>query len=246
VGKAPVLHKEPLASRLSTSRNGATSNACDAARLAQPGPSSRSVRPLRHHGRQSDMSFLEMLDVLNQQLLARQDDPIAFDHDCREGICGCAHGDQRPPTRPQRATARVAATCARSRTAPSCGSSRGALARSRAQTCGTGASTDHPAGGSSPRARKAPGSNTLLAAQAHADLAMTGRVHRMRACVRPAPTHPPSVRRREGVALGSCPRPTRARHPRVTWWRGWTRRFGVTNHDACRVPKIFPSTSSPS
>ena len=33
-----------------------------------------------------DMSFLEMLDVLNQQLLARKDDPIAFDHDCREGI----------------------------------------------------------------------------------------------------------------------------------------------------------------
>ena len=35
-----------------------------------------------------DMSFLEMLDVLNQQLLARKDEPIAFDHDCREGICG--------------------------------------------------------------------------------------------------------------------------------------------------------------
>src|SRR6266699_2924259 len=34
-----------------------------------------------------DMSFLEMLDVLNQQLLARKDEPIAFDHDCREGIC---------------------------------------------------------------------------------------------------------------------------------------------------------------
>jgi len=37
-----------------------------------------------------DMSFLEMLDVLNQQLLARKDDPIAFDHDCREGSAGCA------------------------------------------------------------------------------------------------------------------------------------------------------------
>jgi succinate dehydrogenase / fumarate reductase iron-sulfur subunit len=35
-----------------------------------------------------DMSFLEMLDVLNQKLLARGEDPIAFDHDCREGICG--------------------------------------------------------------------------------------------------------------------------------------------------------------
>ncbi len=35
-----------------------------------------------------DMSFLEMLDVLNEQLLAADEDPIAFDHDCREGICG--------------------------------------------------------------------------------------------------------------------------------------------------------------
>ena len=35
-----------------------------------------------------DMSFLEMLDVLNEGLIARGEDPIAFDHDCREGICG--------------------------------------------------------------------------------------------------------------------------------------------------------------
>jgi len=35
-----------------------------------------------------DMSFLEMLDVLNEQLLAKNEDPVAFDHDCREGICG--------------------------------------------------------------------------------------------------------------------------------------------------------------
>src|SRR4051794_38482631 len=35
-----------------------------------------------------DMSFLEMLDVLNEQLMARREEPIAFDHDCREGICG--------------------------------------------------------------------------------------------------------------------------------------------------------------
>ncbi|HUJ56922.1 MAG TPA: succinate dehydrogenase/fumarate reductase iron-sulfur subunit [Kofleriaceae bacterium] len=33
-------------------------------------------------------SFLEMLDVLNEQLIARREEPIAFDHDCREGICG--------------------------------------------------------------------------------------------------------------------------------------------------------------
>lgn len=35
-----------------------------------------------------DMSFLEMFDVLNEQLLKKGEDPIAFDHDCREGICG--------------------------------------------------------------------------------------------------------------------------------------------------------------
>src|SRR4051812_1547549 len=38
-----------------------------------------------------DMSFLEMLDVVNEGLIKQGKDPIAFDHDCREGICGsCA------------------------------------------------------------------------------------------------------------------------------------------------------------
>jgi len=35
-----------------------------------------------------DMSFLEMFDVLNEQLIQKNEEPIAFDHDCREGICG--------------------------------------------------------------------------------------------------------------------------------------------------------------
>ena len=35
-----------------------------------------------------DMSFLEMLDVINEDLMRRGEEPIAFDHDCREGICG--------------------------------------------------------------------------------------------------------------------------------------------------------------
>jgi succinate dehydrogenase / fumarate reductase iron-sulfur subunit len=35
-----------------------------------------------------DMSFLEMLDVLNERLVADGEEPVAFDHDCREGICG--------------------------------------------------------------------------------------------------------------------------------------------------------------
>ncbi|MEU8265729.1 succinate dehydrogenase/fumarate reductase iron-sulfur subunit [Sphaerisporangium sp. NPDC049002] len=53
-----------------------------------------------------DMSFLEMLDVLNERLILEGDDPVAFDHDCREGICGMcgmvingvAHGEQRATT----------------------------------------------------------------------------------------------------------------------------------------------------
>src|SRR5215203_211828 len=53
-----------------------------------------------------DMSFLEMLDVVNEGLIERGEDPIAFDHDCREGICGMcglmingvAHGPEQTTT----------------------------------------------------------------------------------------------------------------------------------------------------
>ena len=53
-----------------------------------------------------DMSFLEMLDVVNEELITGDQEPIAFDHDCREGICGMcgmmingiAHGPQRATT----------------------------------------------------------------------------------------------------------------------------------------------------
>jgi succinate dehydrogenase / fumarate reductase, iron-sulfur subunit len=52
-----------------------------------------------------DMSFLEALDVLNEQLTARRDEPIAFDHDCREGICGaCGVVINGRPHGPRRAT----------------------------------------------------------------------------------------------------------------------------------------------
>ncbi|KJD31821.1 fumarate reductase [Tamlana nanhaiensis] len=52
------------------------------------------------------MSFLEMMDVLNEQLIAQGEEPVAFDHDCREGICGMcsmyingeAHGPDRGVT----------------------------------------------------------------------------------------------------------------------------------------------------
>ncbi len=39
-------------------------------------------------GVSEDMSFLEMLDLLNENLTERNEEPVAFDHDCREGICG--------------------------------------------------------------------------------------------------------------------------------------------------------------
>ena len=39
-------------------------------------------------GIDTDMSFLEMLDIVNERLTKQGVDPIAFDHDCREGICG--------------------------------------------------------------------------------------------------------------------------------------------------------------
>jgi len=50
-----------------------------------------------------DMSFLEMLDVLNEQLINKGEDPVAFDHDCREGICGACslqiNGEPHGPDR---------------------------------------------------------------------------------------------------------------------------------------------------
>jgi len=53
-----------------------------------------------------DMSFLEMLDILNQNLIKSGEDPVSFDHDCREGICGScgmmvngeAHGPEKMTT----------------------------------------------------------------------------------------------------------------------------------------------------
>jgi succinate dehydrogenase / fumarate reductase, iron-sulfur subunit len=65
-------------------------------------------RMVRYHldGISPDMSFLEMLDTLNEQLTHKGEEPIAFDHDCREGICGMcsmmingmAHGPERATT----------------------------------------------------------------------------------------------------------------------------------------------------
>ena len=73
----------------------------------QNGPGDRG-RMERYEARDisEHMSFLEMLDVVNEGLIAQGVVPIAFDHDCREGICGMcgfmvngvAHGPQRGTT----------------------------------------------------------------------------------------------------------------------------------------------------
>ena len=47
-----------------------------------------SMKEYKVAGISSDTSFLEMLDVLNQQLIEKGDDVISFDNDCREGVCG--------------------------------------------------------------------------------------------------------------------------------------------------------------
>jgi len=58
-------------------------------------------------GVSTDMSFLEMLDVVNEELITTGADPIAFDHDCREGICGTCSMviDGRPHGPKERTTA---------------------------------------------------------------------------------------------------------------------------------------------
>ena len=73
----------------------------------QDGPSAAG-RMERHDvgGVSPDMSFLEMLDLVNENLLHEGKEPIAFEHDCREGICGscsmmvngAAHGPQKATT----------------------------------------------------------------------------------------------------------------------------------------------------
>ncbi|BCB90411.1 succinate dehydrogenase/fumarate reductase iron-sulfur subunit [Phytohabitans suffuscus] len=73
----------------------------------QPGPGAKGrMVPYRVTGVSPDMSFLEVLDMLNERLTLEGADPVAFDHDCREGICGAcgvvidgvAHGPQKATT----------------------------------------------------------------------------------------------------------------------------------------------------
>jgi succinate dehydrogenase iron-sulfur subunit len=62
-----------------------------------------SMKTYAMDGVDGDMSFLEMLDVLNEQLIEKEEDPVVFDHDCREGICGACslqiNGEPHGPDR---------------------------------------------------------------------------------------------------------------------------------------------------
>ena len=73
----------------------------------QPGPKAAgSFATYKVQGVTNDMSFLEMLDLLNEDLQTKGEQPVAFEHDCREGICGScgflvngvAHGGRRGTT----------------------------------------------------------------------------------------------------------------------------------------------------
>lgn len=73
----------------------------------QKGPKSKgSFQIIPADNISSDMSFLEMLDFVNQKLVLKGEEPIAFDHDCREGICGtCGFMINGEPHGPQKAVA---------------------------------------------------------------------------------------------------------------------------------------------
>ena len=73
----------------------------------QDGPNAKGgFRDYKLNGVSTHMSFLEMLDVLNEQLIEAGEESVAFDHDCREGICGAcslmidgkAHGQDQATT----------------------------------------------------------------------------------------------------------------------------------------------------
>ncbi len=73
----------------------------------QDGPETKGAfKTYQLDGVSPHMSFLEMLDVLNEKLISNNEEPVVFEHDCREGICGCcglmingqAHGPDHETT----------------------------------------------------------------------------------------------------------------------------------------------------
>ena len=71
----------------------------------QSGPNAKGSFETHKVEANEHMSFLEMLDVLNESLIAQKKDPVAFEHDCREGICGsCSMVIDGRPHGPQKGT----------------------------------------------------------------------------------------------------------------------------------------------
>ena len=115
-GQPPVLHKEDLVFGTSPQpaqlQVGAVTNEKHPVKLKlrvwrQAGPDAKG-RLVNYEvdNADEDMSFLELIDVLNEKLILAGDEPVAFDQDCREGICGScdmvvngyAHGLQKATT----------------------------------------------------------------------------------------------------------------------------------------------------
>lgn len=71
----------------------------------QKGPESKGQLESHSVEANEHMSFLEMLDVLNEELISKKKEPVAFEHDCREGICGsCSMVINGRPHGPQQGT----------------------------------------------------------------------------------------------------------------------------------------------
>ena len=111
-GQAPVLHKEDLVFEYVTPsqrsyKSGKTPVKLKLRVWRQAGPDAKG-RLVNYEvdNADEDMSFLELIDVLNEKLILAGDEPVAFDQDCREGICGScdmvvngyAHGPQKATT----------------------------------------------------------------------------------------------------------------------------------------------------
>jgi succinate dehydrogenase / fumarate reductase iron-sulfur subunit len=204
------------------------------------------------------MSFLEMLDVVNEQLTIDGKEPIAFDHDCREGICGHVRmcGRRPRPRRRKRHHACVNCTCAILTTATPSPSSPSAPWPSRSSRtlpwiAVPWTKSSRPAAMFRCQHRRCAG------CQRHPGTPGSGRtghgcrpVHRLRRlcgllpqCVRHA------VHQRENITAGAaCPRanPKRPSEP-STWFAPWTTwDFGnCTNERECEAecPKEISITN---
>src|SRR5207244_214490 len=106
-GTAPLRIREAVAAELQVTSGRSTQMRITLRVWRQAGPNEQGrLETYVAEGVSPDMSFLEMLDVVNEGLIAKGQDPIAFDSDCREGICGMcgvvvndeAHGPRRGTT----------------------------------------------------------------------------------------------------------------------------------------------------